>query len=286
MALVHVSEDNKTLVNGPNPFVLPDGTNFTDFISKKIYAKEPHTFLGQGTFATVYRLHFPDKQDYVLKHIGGPYNDLLKEVNILMKLKDKWFAVQLITASIYPDDQAYILYPFVEGKTFQAFQRNSNKMNTSTRKKLYTQIYNDLIIATYELHKVGIVHQDIKPPNIWIPSEGRPFFLDFGLSETLGAEKGLAGTSGFLNSRRWTNKGAKITLKQTNTGPQYVANKPVPVSSNINWYALGTVFNSYDPNNNSNVKARTLRKVGITNNNAKTIQYGKGRRFTRKRSLQ
>jgi len=247
-------------------FVFPDKTTFEEFIENKTYLNKPHTVLGQGAYANVYRLHFLT-QDYVLKHATGPIEDLKKEVTILEALKNKWFAVQIITHLIYPDN-AYILYPYVEGQTLSSLQRA--KINN--KKAIFRQIYNDLIEATYELHKMHIIHHDIKPQNIWIPTDGKPFFLDFGLSDSIGKEKGFIGTPGYINSKRWTAKNRQIKYNK-NIG-QYTANKPLPITPNINWYALGTVFNTYDPNNNG--KNRILRRLNVTNNTAKLVQYGKG----------
>jgi serine/threonine protein kinase len=254
-------------------FVFPDSTNFKDFIENKSYLNKPHTLLGQGSYANVYRLHFLS-QDYVLKHVTAPPEDLEKEIAILEALKNKWFAVQIIAHLIYPDN-AYILYPYVDGQTLSSLQR----AKTDNKKAVFTQIYNDLVEATLELHKMHIIHHDIKPQNIWIPTHGKPFFLDFGLSDKIGTEKGFIGTPGYYNSRRWLAKGRQIKYNK-NTG-QYVANRPLPISPNINWYALGTVFNTYDPN--SNGKNRILRRVNISNNTAKLVKYGNNK--TRKSAL-
>lgn len=54
-----------------------------------------------------------------------------------------------------------------------------------------------------ELHSAGVVHRDIKPANIMIAKQG-PVLIDFGISQTLGAERltatGLVtGTPGYIS---------------------------------------------------------------------------------------
>jgi serine/threonine protein kinase len=193
-------EIDGTIGQGPtNNFVFPNGAAFAEFVTSKAYEKAPHAKIGQGGYSTVYRLHF-DTQDFVLKVAEESVPELHKEINTLIKVKNKWFAVQLLAASVYPEGRAYILYPYVEGKTFSLFQRYTKKDETGIR--LYRSIYNDLIDAVYELHQMGIIHHDIKPQNIWVPDVGRPFLLDFGLSETHGTEKKMIGTPAYTNFKR------------------------------------------------------------------------------------
>jgi len=265
-----------TIIDGPeNLFTFSNGLSFTEYIDKKKFLEE--SVIGQGAYSSVYRIDVAG-ESYVLKVVEDAVPNILKEVRTLVKLKGKWFSVQLITASVLKEGVGYILSPWVSGKTLATFQRDSRKLNLVSRRKRYIEIYNQLITATLELHDLGIVHSDIKPQNIWIPDDGPVFFLDFGLSETIGNEKGLVGTSGFLNSRRWTSKGRKIGFEKG----VVVSDGVLPVSPNINWYALGSTFNSYDPDDDN--KASAFKKVGLTNMEAKKLHYGgrKTRRQIRK----
>lgn len=270
-ASVHFYPEDDTIGRGPaNNFTFPNGTAFAEFVTSKAYEKAPHEKIGQGGYSTVYRLHF-DTQDFVLKVAEESMHELLKEINTLIKVKNKWFAVQLIAASVYPEGKAFILYPYVEGKTFSLFQRYTKKDEAGIR--LYRSIYNDLIDAIYELHQMGIIHHDIKPQNIWIPDVGRPFLLDFGLSEMYGTEKQMIGTPAYTNFKRWKNRARTI---QKGELFQTIFEGTKPVTSNINWFALGRTIETFNPNNNS--KNGTLRKLGISNAEAHRIRFGGGKR--------
>lgn len=44
-----------------------------------------------------------------------------------------------------------------------------------------------LLSTVHEIHKIGIVHKDIKPDNILIDSNGQVFLADFGLASSVDA---------------------------------------------------------------------------------------------------
>lgn len=71
-----------------------------------------------------------------------------------------------------------ILMEYVEGQTLTEFL--TTKPSLETRRKIFSQ----LLDAVAYLHKKGIIHNDLKPDNILIASEGeRLKLIDFGLSD-------------------------------------------------------------------------------------------------------
>jgi serine/threonine protein kinase/tetratricopeptide (TPR) repeat protein len=83
------------------------------------------------------------------------------------------------------------------------------------------QVFGDLLRGVRALHRVGMLHCDIKPANVMI-TEGRARLLDFGLViPRVGGETGLSGTPAYM-------------------APEQVAGAAPSEASD--WYAIGTML--------------------------------------------
>jgi len=255
--------------------MLPGGIPIQTFMDARNYEKSPHTMLAEAGTSKVYKLNFGanDSESFVLKVIKTermPLELLHREITILRQLKGKWFSVQLLAAAIVPDGVSYILYPYVKGKTLldalkeagfiNEFYNPTDKIPNDDERKTFTDIYNALIDATYELHQMGIIHHDIKHDNIWI-TDDKPFFLDYGFSAYVGEPTGAQGQYYFRRENRY---------KTYNDKP--------PATANIDWYALGTTFRNLNPNSTGNPLHKNLQRPNLTNNVAKAIRYKGGRK--------
>lgn len=75
------------------------------------------------------------------------------------------------------NESFYIIMEYCEGKLLDQYLKDYPINN---REHLYTGVFLPLIDSLSYLHKRGILHRDIKPNNIMIDSEGKPYLLDFG----------------------------------------------------------------------------------------------------------
>ena len=73
---------------------------------------------------------------------------------------------------------AYFLMPFYQGQSLQQLLESDGPLKPDAAR--------DLLLAAMEgleyIHAQGVIHQDIKPANIYMTSNGQPVLLDFGAS--------------------------------------------------------------------------------------------------------
>ncbi|MBV8878953.1 MAG: serine/threonine protein kinase [Planctomycetaceae bacterium] len=92
--------------------------------------------------------------------------------------------------------RCFIVMQYVEGPTLRASKLDSRKA---------IQVLRDVALAVHYAHEQGVIHRDLKPGNIVIGLEGRPFVLDFGLAHLQQAgrvqsREGLvAGTAAYMS---------------------------------------------------------------------------------------
>lgn len=170
---------------------------FADIIRSKLWLESP---LGKpGLSGGAFLVTADDGSQYVLKYMRGQpfythYVD--SEINMLMALTDSPYVVQLLAASLY-NEKAYILYPYIPGKTLSEWLRT--RPDVDDRKKVYIHLMNGLI----DIHSRGYVHRDVKPANIWIPDDSsqHPFYLDLGLTAPIDSDEVIpGGTPTYLKS--------------------------------------------------------------------------------------
>jgi len=92
--------------------------------------------------------------------------------------------------------RCFIVMQYVEGKSLRG-------ATLEPRKAL--EIVRDVALAVHYAHEQGVIHRDLKPGNIVIGADGRPFVLDFGLAHLQQAgrvqsREGLvAGTAAYMS---------------------------------------------------------------------------------------
>lgn len=166
--------------------------------------------IDSGGFGTVYRAHDPVLKRQVALKIPrqerldrGEVEALLGEARAAARLKHPGI-VQVYDAGM-EGEWAYIASEFIEGASLRTHLLAPEPVSFRQVAGICQQVAE----ALQHAHELGIIHQDVKPSNILLDAEGRPYLTDFGLArnaaeetqaeETQQADRGVAGTLPYMS---------------------------------------------------------------------------------------
>ncbi|KAM0671203.1 cyclin-dependent protein kinase [Ordospora colligata] len=137
--------------------------------------------IGSGTYGDVYEAFNAETRERVaLKRIRlnereGMPGTALREISILKRL-DHTNIIRLITI-IHTDTLLTMVFPYIEYelKNYILIHQNADRMNLIAQ----------LACGIDYLHKMNVIHRDIKPQNILVTHDGVLKIADFGLSRNM-----------------------------------------------------------------------------------------------------
>lgn len=102
--------------------------------------------------------------------------------------------VPVIDDDVTEEGEPFLVMELLEGETLGALWRRSGK-KLSPEQAL--QVFDPVLDLLSACHKVGIIHRDIKPPNVFIMHSGAVRVLDFGVARMRAADQAMtmAGTA-------------------------------------------------------------------------------------------
>ncbi|PXF41258.1 putative serine/threonine-protein kinase [Gracilariopsis chorda] len=101
------------------------------------------------------------------------------ELKLLLKMSDHPNVVRVHTFFALP--KPAIVMEYIDGQDLLDYLSDHGSMSNNEGKKLVLGIADGL----YHLHKSGIIHRDLKTPNIMRRSDGSPVIIDLGMSAML-----------------------------------------------------------------------------------------------------
>ena len=167
------------------------------------------TILGRGAFGRVYRCY-----DGVLKRqvaIKVPHPHLLdtpelylEEARVLASLEHPAI-VPVYDAGQTADGMCFVVSKFIEGNNLKT---RNGEAPLSHREAV--ELAATMAEALHYAHLHGVVHRDVKPANILIDPQLRPYLADFGLAlrdEDLGQHGKGAGTPVYMSPEQARSEG-------------------------------------------------------------------------------
>lgn len=187
--------------------------------------------IGSGGMGSVYEVeHIELGKRFVLKALRA---QLLERSDLAARMKNEWRAlgrlehpniVAVTDAGRTPAGVPYYVMERLEGETLSARLRRDGRLSLPLSLRLATGILDGLAAA----HAIGIVHRDIKPQNIFLPTGGGVKLLDFGVAK-------LKDQAAMVVTRKGVAIGTPKYMS-----PEQAEGKPVDGRADI--YAVGLVL--------------------------------------------
>jgi formylglycine-generating enzyme required for sulfatase activity/serine/threonine protein kinase len=136
-----------------------------EFLPRDLAARNP-----DGTL----RLDGPEADRRFAEGLGA----FLEEGRTMARLEHR--NVVHVVRCFEANNTAYLQMPYFRGETLLGLLKRGGTLNREEA----TALLNPLLDALDYLHRNGIVHQDIKPANVFITRDGEPVLIDFGAAET------------------------------------------------------------------------------------------------------
>jgi serine/threonine protein kinase/formylglycine-generating enzyme required for sulfatase activity len=171
--------------------------------------------VGSGGFGVVYKGYDDDlRRDVAIKvphreRIATPEDaeTYLAEARILASL-DHPHIVPVYALGRTEDGLCFVVAKFIQG-TDLAQKLKDTRLSLGESAELAATIAD----ALHHAHKRGLVHRDVKPGNILLDTEGRPYLADFGLAlkeEDYGKGAGLCGTPAYMSPEQANGEGHRV----------------------------------------------------------------------------
>jgi serine/threonine-protein kinase 11 len=142
--------------------------------------------LGRGAIGKVYRAFCAaDRQYYAVKRFV--MSELARLHNGIAQLRRELTNMRRLShpnilglKAIFVDKTAQIVYAVLPYADCGSLENNRNRLAPDVLPAIFKQILDGLV----HLHECGLVHQDIKPSNLLLSSNGRALISDFGLGHS------------------------------------------------------------------------------------------------------
>ena len=183
--------------------------------------------IGRGGMSTVFRAHDPELDRIVAIKVLPSFRSedptfverFRKEAQAVARLTHP----NIIQVHDFGEDKgfSYIVMEYVPGGTLQDYVGQRHRLTDVLR------LMAPLADALEYAHKQGVVHRDIKPPNVLIDTDDRPMLSDFGLARLMEGSAGLTRAGSVVGTPEYMS-------------PEQALGRPADQRSDL--YSLGIII--------------------------------------------
>lgn len=164
--------------------------DFTDFLGKKIGNIQITDYIGEGSMGMVFKGYHENLDiDVAVKLVRDELLETSREEYILRFEREAKLVAKLNHSCITRiidygqfEGRPYIVIDYVDGFTLDEFVKahydHVEEMNILKLLRMTSS-------AVQEAHRNGIINRDIKPKNILLSRQGRPYITDLGLARDI-----------------------------------------------------------------------------------------------------
>ena len=146
--------------------------------------------LGKGTYGVVYKVRNKnDNNIYVIKQISlrgltkNQKNEVKQESEILKKIKSKY--VVKYYDSFEEEDKLNIVMEYCESGDLNDFIENQKKTKVLLKEEVIWKFFIKITLGLADIHKLKILHRDLKSLNIFLKQEKDVRVGDLGVAKVL-----------------------------------------------------------------------------------------------------
>lgn len=140
---------------------------------------------GQGAYGTILLVEDRAFRLFAAK-VETVSTSLMNEISLLQKLQHPGI-LPVLECHVAPCGLSYFIMPYIPSSLF-SFLHSSGSLDHDAQKGLFQQLMNSMAY----IHKMKVIHGDVKPGNIMYDQSRQHFYLiDFGLAFQLPVPEGL-----------------------------------------------------------------------------------------------
>lgn len=196
--------------------------------------------IGRGGMSVVFRAHDAKLDRAVaIKVLSESYSNAVgierfqREIAVMAKLTHPGI-VSLFDSGV-AGDRLYYVMPFVPGESLRAKLAREGRLSVDQATSLAADVADALAAA----HRVGVVHRDVKPENIFVVS-GRAMLADFGIAHVADASVGPGRATTMSGPERLTMDGTILGTLDYLSPEQASGGQTIDGRSDL--YSLGCVL--------------------------------------------
>jgi serine/threonine protein kinase len=144
--------------------------------------------IGKGAYGSVHKgVHIPTGNIVALKIINldtedDDTEDIRREVNLLTQLRDAPNVTQYYECHL-DGPRVWIIMEYAQGGSVRTLMKACK--DGVIEEKYVVVVIREVLLGLVHLHKLGVIHRDLKAANILITASGKVMICDFGVSALL-----------------------------------------------------------------------------------------------------